>query len=56
MEIVPYASAIGSMIYVILYARPNVSYALRITSRYQEDPGEGHWIIVEKYPQVLKKS
>ena len=39
---IPYASAIGSIIYAMLCTRPDVSYALSITSRYQSDPGESH--------------
>jgi hypothetical protein len=34
MERIPYALVIGSIMYVMLYTRPDVSYALSITSRY----------------------
>ena len=37
MERIPYASTIGSIMYAILYTRPNVSYALSITSWYQSN-------------------
>ena len=43
MSKIPYASAIGSIMYAMLCTRPDVSYALSITSRYQSDPGESHW-------------
>ena len=39
---VQYASAIGSIMYAMICTRPDVSYALSVTSRYQADPGEGH--------------
>ena len=42
MSKVPYASAIGSIMYAIISTCPNVSYALSVTSRYQSDPGESH--------------
>ncbi|MCR2847927.1 hypothetical protein KN825_15195, partial [Weizmannia coagulans] len=42
MSKIPYASAIGSIMYVMLCTRPDVSYALSITSKYQSDPGESH--------------
>ena len=42
MSKIPYASAIGSIMYAMLCTRPDVSYALSITSRYQSDPGESH--------------
>jgi ATP-binding cassette subfamily B (MDR/TAP) protein 1 len=35
MERIPYASAIGSIIYVMLCTKLDVSYALSITNRYQ---------------------
>ena len=34
MSKIPYASAIGSIMYAMLCTRPDVSYALSITSRY----------------------
>ena len=42
MNVIPYASAIGSIMYAMICTRPDVSYALSVTSRYQADPGEGH--------------
>ena len=47
MSKIPYASAIGSILYTMLCTRPDVSYALIITSRYQSDPGESHWTTVK---------
>ena len=34
MTMIPYALAIGSIMYAMLCTRPDVSYALRITSKY----------------------
>ena len=42
MNMIPYASAIGSIMYVMLCTRFDVSYALSVTSRYQLDPRMGH--------------
>ena len=42
MSKIPYASAIGSIMYVMLCTRPDVACALSMTSRYQSDPGESH--------------
>ena len=42
MSSVPYASAIGSIMYAMICTRPDVSYALSVTSRYQSDPGMEH--------------
>src|SRR4051812_28902051 len=46
MSMIPYASAIGSIMYTMICTRLDVSYALNVTSRYQANPGEGHWIAV----------
>ncbi|KAK8535474.1 hypothetical protein V6N12_056991 [Hibiscus sabdariffa] len=42
MSQVSYASAIGSIIYAMICTRPDLSYALSMTSRYQANPGEEH--------------
>ena len=42
MNMIPYASAIGLIMYAMLCTRPDVSYALSVTSIYQSDPGMGH--------------
>jgi hypothetical protein len=42
MEMIPYASAVGSIMYAMICTRPDVSYALSVTSRYQSDPGKSH--------------
>ena len=39
MKKIKYASAIGSIMYAMICTRPDVSYALSVTSRYQADPG-----------------
>jgi ATP-binding cassette subfamily B (MDR/TAP) protein 1 len=43
MSKVPYASAIGSIMYAMISTRPDVSHALSAMSRYQSDPSESHW-------------
>jgi hypothetical protein len=47
MKTIPYASAIGSCIYVMLCTRPNVSYAPSLMRKYQSNYGEAHWTIVK---------
>ncbi|KAK8644737.1 hypothetical protein V6N13_124037 [Hibiscus sabdariffa] len=37
---ISYASAIGSIMYAMIFTRPDLSYALSMTSRYQANPGE----------------
>ena len=46
MRRVPYASAVGSLMYVMLYTRPDIYYVVRIVSRYQSNLGPKHWKVV----------
>jgi hypothetical protein len=46
MIAIPYASAIGSIMYVMLCTRPDVSYALSVTRKNQSDYCEAHCIVV----------
>ncbi|KAD6454688.1 hypothetical protein E3N88_09394 [Mikania micrantha] len=56
MERVPYASAIGSIMYAMLCTRPDVSFALSITSRYQQNPGESHWAAMKNISKYLQRT
>lgn len=56
MRKIPYASAIGSIMYAMICTRPDVSYALSMTSRYQSNPGEGHWTAVKNILKYLKRT
>ena len=42
MDKIPYASIMGSIMYVMLCIRLDVSHALSVMSRYQANLGEGH--------------
>ena len=56
MSRVPYASAIGSIMYAMTCTRPDVSYALSMVSRYQGNPGESHWIAVKNILKYLRNT
>jgi tRNA C32,U32 (ribose-2'-O)-methylase TrmJ len=56
MRAISYASAIGSIIYAMLCMRPNVSYALSATSRYQLNYGDAHWTIVKNIIKYLRRT
>jgi hypothetical protein len=56
MNTIPYASAIGSIMYAMLCTRPDVSFALSVTSRYQSDFGEAHWTIVKSILKYLRRT
>jgi hypothetical protein len=42
MSRVPYASAVGSLMYAMMYTRPDICYAVGLVSRYQSIPGQKH--------------
>jgi hypothetical protein len=52
---IPYASAIGSIIYAMLCTRLDVSYTLSATSRYQSNYGEAYWTIVKNILKYLRR-
>ena len=39
---IPYASAVGSIQYVVQCTRPDVAFAFSVTSRYQACTSEAH--------------
>ncbi|KAL4283540.1 hypothetical protein GQ457_16G020210 [Hibiscus cannabinus] len=53
---IPYASAIGSIMYAMICTRPDLSYALSMTSRYHANPGEGHWTTVKNILKCLRRT
>jgi hypothetical protein len=56
MRAIPYASAIGSIIYAMICVRPNIFYALSATSRYQSNYGDAHWMIVKNIQYYLRRT
>ncbi|GKC40934.1 retrotransposon protein, putative, ty1-copia subclass [Tanacetum coccineum] len=40
MKIIPYASAIGSIMYAVRCTRPDVAFAQNLCSRFQQNPGK----------------
>ncbi len=56
MSRIPYASAIGSIVYAMVCTRPDVSNTLSMTSKYQSDPGEQHWIAIKNIFKYLRRT
>ena len=44
---VPYASAVGSIMYTITCTCLNMDFYLSMVSRYQGNPGKTHWVAVK---------
>ncbi|KAI3752389.1 hypothetical protein L2E82_24403 [Cichorium intybus] len=56
MSRVPYASAVGSIMYAMTCTRPDVSFALSMVSRYQGNPRKAHWIAVKNILKYLRRT
>ena len=56
MSRIPFASAVGSLMYAMLCTRTDICYAVGIVSRYQSDPGEEHWIAVKHILKYLRRT
>ena len=56
MKVIPYASAISSIMYAMLCTRPDVNLAISLVGRYQSDPGVEHWTAVKNILKYLKRT
>ena len=48
MRTIPYASAVGSIMYAQVCARPDLAFISGMLGRYQSNLGIGHWKGVKK--------
>ncbi|KAL1549634.1 1,8-cineole synthase, chloroplastic-like [Salvia divinorum] len=53
MKKVPHASAIGSIIYAMVYTRPDIAQAV-VVSQFMGDPGKQHWEAVKWILRYLR--
>jgi len=51
---VPYASAIGSLMYAMVCTRPDIAHAVGVVSRYMNNLGKEHWMAVKWILRYLK--
>ena len=56
MNKVPYASAIGSLMYAMVCTRPDIAHAVGVMSRFMSRPGKQHWEAVKWILRYLKGS
>ncbi|GJW23974.1 retrotransposon protein, putative, ty1-copia subclass [Tanacetum coccineum] len=56
MQKIPYASAVGSIMYAVRCTRPDVAFAQNMTSRFQQNPGEIHWTTVKNILKYLRNT
>ena len=54
MSLVPYASAVGSLMYSMVCTRPNIAHAMEVLSRYMSKLGKEHWTTVKRVFRYLR--
>ena len=54
MALVPYASAVGSLMYSMVCTRPDIAHAMGVVSRYMANPGKDHWEAVKWLLRYLR--
>ena len=55
MKTVPYASTIGSLMYVMLCTILDICYSVGIVSRYQSNLGRENWTIMKHILKYLRR-
>ena len=56
MSRISYASVIRSLMYVMLCTRLDIALAVSVTSRYQSNSGEEHWIVMKNILKYLRRT
>ena len=56
MKNIPYASALGSIMYAQVCTRPDIAFATGLLGRYQSNPGHDHWVAAKKVMRYLKRT
>nr|GEV14683.1 zinc finger, CCHC-type [Tanacetum cinerariifolium] len=56
MQNVPYASAVGFIMFVVRCTRPDVAFAQIVTSRFQQNQGDLHWTTVKNILKYLRNT
>ncbi len=54
LTIVPYRETVGSLLYLTLMTRPDISFAVGLVSRYSEKHDQTHWNAVRRIISYLK--
>ena len=53
MSRVPYASAVGSLMYAMVCTRPHIAHAVGFLSRYMSKPWKEHWTTIKRFFRYL---
>ena len=53
MQQIPYASAIGSLMYAQVCTHPDIAYIVGMLGRYLSNPRKDHWIAAKRVMRYL---
>jgi len=56
MKKIPYASAVGNLMYAQTCTRPDLAYPVGMLGRYMSNPGWEHWVAAKRVLRYLKKT
>jgi hypothetical protein len=54
MKVIPYASAVRSLMYAQVYTHPDLAFVTGMLVKYQKNPGKPHWDGVKKALSYLQ--
>ncbi|KAH9118753.1 hypothetical protein AeMF1_008245, partial [Aphanomyces euteiches] len=54
MRHIPYRSAVGCLMYLMVATRPDIAVAVGVASQFLENPGQQHWSAVKRIFRYLK--
>ncbi|XP_073041999.1 secreted RxLR effector protein 161-like [Primulina eburnea] len=54
MKNIPYASAVGNLMYAQVCTRPDIAFIVGMLGRYQSNPGLDHWKAAKKVMRYLQ--
>lgn len=52
----PYREAVGSLMYLAVCTRPDITYAVNYVSQFLEKPKERHWTMIKRIMRYIKGS
>jgi hypothetical protein len=56
MAKIPYKNAIGSLLYLAICTRPDITYAVCSLARFSQNPGREHWQLVKNIIRYLSNT
>ena len=54
MSLISYASIVGTLMYAMVWTRPDIVHAVGVVSRYMDNPRKEHWQAVKWILRYLR--